>query len=315
MPSFDEVNYSLRPNKHIQRTIVFDGLRSIKSELNLRNCIYIGFGSIWFTDFGLAHRILQVNDMISIEGDEIGIRRAQFNKPFKTVRIEPGHSNEVIPKLLLEQQLQGRPWVVWLDYDKSLQEESVDDIRSIVERAPQNSVLLVTLNASGGSIARAPESRPQRLRALLGPTVPDELSRDDCREDTLPETIAKLIQDFMVSVAVAAARPGSLVPAFRLIYRDGAPMVTVGGILPSRGAVSAARDVTQSAGWQGFPSARIVAPHLTIREAAALQSELPRTRSLSRKSVQKLGFDLKEEQIKSFEKYYRYYPSFAQITT
>ena len=36
---------------------------------------------------------------------------------------------------------------------------------------------------------------------------------------------------------------------------------------------------------------------------------------LSRKIVQSLGFDLEDHQIKIYEKYYREYPSFAQIIT
>jgi hypothetical protein len=315
MASFNIVNYSLRPNKSIQRSLVFDGIKTLQACLNIDELIYIGFGSIWFTDFTLAHRELRIRDMISIEGDEIGAKRANFNRPFKTVRIESGFSNDVIPKLLLDKKLQSKPWLMWLDYDRSLEESTVDDIRAVIEGAPQNSIFLITINASGGPIAKAPKNRPQRIKSLLGAVVPDDLSQDACQEDRLPSTLGKLLEDFMISTAVSAARPGGFVPAFRLIYKDGTPMVTVGGLLPAKGAVPAAREATTSVTWPGFPSIPIIAPHLTLREAAVLQAELPRKRSLDRKAVQRLGFDLEEEQIKAFERYYRYYPAFAQITT
>lgn len=315
MSSFNTVNYSLRPNKSIQRSLVFDGIKTLQACLDVDDLIYVGFGSIWFTDFTLAHRELRIRDMISIEGDEIGAKRANFNRPFKTVRIEAGFSNDVIPKLLADKKLQSKPWLIWLDYDRSLEEATVDDIRTVIEGAPQNSIFLMTLNASGGPIAKAPKSRPQRIKTLLGAVVPDDLSQDACQEDQLPSTLGKLLEDFMISTAVSAARPGGFVPAFRLIYKDGAPMVTVGGLLPAKGAVPAAREAIKSAGWLGFPKAPIIAPHLTLRETAVLQAELPRKRSIDRKTVQRLGFDLEEEQIKAFERYYRYYPAFAQITT
>ena len=60
MPSFDVVNYSLRPNKSIQRTIVFEAVSILQGWLRLENLLYIGFGSIWFTDFQLAHKFLRV---------------------------------------------------------------------------------------------------------------------------------------------------------------------------------------------------------------------------------------------------------------
>jgi hypothetical protein len=35
MPSFDVVNYSLRPSKSIQRQLVFEGVRQLQGGLNL----------------------------------------------------------------------------------------------------------------------------------------------------------------------------------------------------------------------------------------------------------------------------------------
>jgi hypothetical protein len=69
MPSFDAVNYSLRPSKSIQRQLVFAGVRALQDSLDPAQ-VYVGFGSIWFTDFVMAHKMLRIDDMVSIEGDE-----------------------------------------------------------------------------------------------------------------------------------------------------------------------------------------------------------------------------------------------------
>ena len=46
-----------------------------------------------------------------------------------------------------------------------------------------------------------------------------------------------------------------------------------------------------------------------------LQSLLPCTTKLTRTDIQKLGFDLEDNQIEAFETYYRQYPAFAQIVS
>lgn len=312
MPSFDVVNYSLRPSKCIQRQLVFDGVRQLQPFLDLDRLAYIGFGSIWFTDFVLAHKHLGVNDMVSIERDIVGYKRATFNCPYATVRVLHGESSVVLPTLYDDQTMSKRPWLAWLDCDGEFNETLKDDVRSVLENAPMNSILIITFNGYESAYGQAPD-RPLRLRELFGEAVPDNLPKKACKNERMQETLADLAIDFMKSVVAESARPGGFVPAFRIVYRDNAPMVTVGGILPAKGAMRTAADVVGGDGWRCLPSKPIMAPHLTIREAAVLQSKLPSARALSRDDVKELGFDLDERQVEAFESYYRQYPTFAQI--
>lgn len=312
MPSFNVVNYSLRPSKSIQRQLVFGSLRVLQSHLDLDNTVYVGFGSIWFTDFVMAHKMLGIVDMVSIEGHEIGYKRAIFNSPFATITVKNGLSGAILPELFADERLRRRPWLIWLDYDYVLNEAVVDDLRKVIENAPENSVLLVTFNGHEQKYGSAAE-RPERLREVLGDVVPDDLSKQSCRDDRMQETLADLTLDFLKSTAAEMARPGGFVPAFRVIYQDGAPMVTVGGVLPAKGAAKIAADVVGSADWSAMPASPIKAPNLTIREAAVLQSLLPRPEPLTRDDIHKLGFDLEEHEIEAFQSYYLHYPSFAQI--
>lgn len=312
MASFDVVNYSLRPSKSIQRQLVFEGVAKLQVELDLDRLAYIGFGSIWFTDFVLAHKLLGIDDMVSIEGDDVGYKRALFNSPYATVRVRHGRSSVVLPTLYDDEVVRGRPWLVWLDYDYEFDETLKDDITSLVENAPANSILLVTFNGNEMKYGPAPE-RPDRLRTLFGAVVPDDLSKRACKDERMQETLADLARDYMKSVANDLARPGGFVPAFRLVYRDVAPMVTVGGILPARGAARIAADLVARPTWPCTPTKPIVAPHLTIREAVSLQSKLPRGDPLGRDAVRAMGFDLEDDQLEAFQTYYRHYPAFAQI--
>lgn len=312
MPSFEAINYSLRPSKSIQRHIVFEGVRRLQSVMDLDRLVYVGFGSIWFTDFVMAHKTLNVDDMVSIESDEIGYKRAKFNSPYATVRVLHGVSSAVLPSLYKDSIITSRPWMVWLDYDFEYNETLNDDIRSVIENAPANSILLVTFNGLDSKYGQALD-RPLRLRNLFGGVVPDDLPKSACKGEGMQQILADYALDFMTSVAAEITRPGGFVPAFKLIYRDGAPMVTVGGIMPSKGAARIVSDEVNSSSWQCRPTAPIVAPHLTIREATALQALLPREGGLSSSLVEGLGFALDEKQISAFEKYYRQYPAFAQI--
>lgn len=312
MPSFDVINYSLRPSKSIQRQIVFDGIRDLQAHLDLERLVYIGFGSIWFTDFVIAHKALKIDDMVSMEANDVGYSRAVFNSPYATVRIKHGLSGDVLPSLYDDAALKGRPWLVWLDYDYGFDESVKDDVRSIVENAPANSIVIFTFNGYEMKYGKA-QDRPDRLRELFGDVVPDELSKSDCKDEQMQETLANLSLDYMRAVAADLSRPGGFLPAFRVIYKDSAPMVTVGGILPAKGAVRVAADIVEGEKWFCRPAKRIVAPHLTMREAALLQSQLPCADQLSRDMIKRLGFDLEDDQIETFQSYYKQYPAFAQI--
>lgn len=312
MASFDSVNYSIRPSKSVQRGLVFEGLRRIANAIDVGNAVYVGFGSIWFTDFVQAHKILDINDMVSIEANEIGFRRATFNKVYRTILVMEGRANARLPEVLEIKGYDARPWIIWLDYDSALDEEIVEDMQWVVTNAPPNSIVLFTFSATQNAYGR-PVNRPERIRALLGDVVPDELSKEDCEKETLPTTLAGLAADFLKSEVADAARPGGFIEAFRLSYLDSVAMVTVGGILPAKGAVAAGRALVTDKCWGGIVGEMIEAPPMTLREIAILQAELPTVANLTRARIQELGFDLHERQIRSFQQYYKYLPSFAEI--
>lgn len=313
MASFDSINYSIRPSKSVQRGIVFEGLRRMSDAIDMDSAVYVGFGSIWFTDFVQAHKVLDIDDMVSIEANEIGFRRATFNKTYRTISVMEGRASARLPDVLELDGYDARPWVIWLDYDNAFDEEVVEDMQWVVSNAPPNSVVLFTLSATQNAYGRKPIHRPDRIRALFGDVVPDDLSKDDCLKETLPITLASLAMDFLKSEVADAARPGGFVEAFRLPYLDSVAMVTVGGILPARGAAAAARALVADARWKGVVEEIIEAPPMTLREIATLQAELPSVAALTRERIQELGFDLHERQVQSFQRYYKYLPSFAEI--
>ena len=66
---------------------------------NIRNYKYVGFGSIYFVDFILFHKLLGIDNLKSIEHDTEAMTRCEFNKPFGNVELEQATASEVIPNL------------------------------------------------------------------------------------------------------------------------------------------------------------------------------------------------------------------------
>lgn len=312
MASFDTVNYSLRPSKAIQRAIVFDGVRAIRNALNISDQVYIGFGSVWFTDFITAHRSLGIDDMVSIEADDIGFRRAEFNAPYACVDVRHGLSSVVLPDLRNDERLGRRPWLVWLDYDSEFTEATASDLRWVVENAPIDSILLTTFNGRDDRYGH-PNERADHLRTLFGGIVPDGLSKRALKGDRMVEMLSQLSLDLMTSIALETSRPGGFLPAFKVAYMDTAAMVTVGGVLGSPENAKTALELVSGGEWPCLLPGIVRAPHLTMKEAASMQTLLPRADVMTRQIVQSLGFDLEDHQIQAFQAHYRRYPSFAQV--
>ena len=107
--SFDVINYSLRPNKNIERKLIFESLRLMDNLFEFSSYRYVGMGSLWFVDFILAHKMLHINNMVSIERPEYA-KRVEFNKPYNCISIEAGDTTHVLPTIDLQKQLD----LVWL---------------------------------------------------------------------------------------------------------------------------------------------------------------------------------------------------------
>ncbi|EJL22431.1 O-methyltransferase [Novosphingobium sp. AP12] len=312
-PSFTAINYSLRPSKTIQRGLVFDGLRRLQDKLQWRNAAYIGFGSIWFTDFILAHKILGIKRMVSIEQNLIGFRRARFNRPYRFVEVKRGTSDVVLPSLLGQARFVNTPTLLWLDYDCEVKESIVEELRAVVAEAKDDSVILVTVDTSEKRYGANPRQILERLAELFGSRSTRHLTRSDVAGLQLSTTIGELLLTLLDNASRRASKPNPSIRAFHLPYQDKASMVTIGSVFPHEALTKEIRQSMLRRDWPGFVTEPIVAPHLTSKEVAVLQAAVPGRGNLTRSDVRELGFDLEEEQLRAFEEHYRHYPTFAQI--
>jgi hypothetical protein len=271
---------------------------------------------MWFVDFILAHRQLLIGNMISIEKDDA--KRAAFNRPFKVINVEEGETQNVLPSLDIDQQR----LIVWLDYDKGLTSPVLDDTNSVCSRAGTGSIVLVTLNANVSSLRDQKNehgeaiSEKQYLRRFGRDLIPDPLPPEAIETQGYPIFLARILFEHIRRVIRKAGRREKFVPMFNYHYKDGATMITVGGMIANdRDAydLNARLSDLNIEHVTGETQFRIDVPVLTFKEKIALDTILPSAEALTKADVEALGFSLKQGQIDSYKKYYRYYPTFAEL--
>jgi len=313
------VDYSLRRNKAIERKIVFEGLALLRSSGCLpQDTTYVGLGSVWFVDFDLAHRNLGLTDLISIEADSVVAARARYNAPFRCVAIHEGYSNRVLPKLLADRASEGdtRPLIIWLDFDGKLDEDCLAELEYLTEQCPLGSVLITTVRTPIGDFGGSKDA-VARARKLLGDAFPVEnwpgvgtVPRD--KEAKFCVDTGSALSTRLQTYAAASRPDSETFELFAIPYQDGTPMYTVGIGLFAPAVADEVRDVVNGAAWRGRTDEPVLTPPLTARESGALRSVLPAETALSRRDVIALGFDLEDDQLASFCKYYLDTPTFVE---
>lgn len=342
-PSFERIDYQLRYNKHIERKLVFDLLAKSKPFVGFDGHAYIGFGSMWFSDFRLAHRILGLTRMISMEREEYA-ERAEFNLPYRCIEVRGGNSTECLSGLKPEEWQS--PFISWLDYDGCLDDSVVKDLGIFLDRCLPNSVLLTSINANRSNYRprNMPPSRTRigtalgQVEALLGNGVvpprfePKEEvgAHGDVPEDRFAEFLAESLLAFMVHRVAASGRkygvtaegdniPLSFLPLFNFCHKDGVEMVTVGGVVCSGANVGNPWRDDIALGVERNPLDRLPVHRrldlvpLTLKEKMTLDSCLPHIEQNFIDDAKGKGVRLADSELSKYWRYYDHFPVFFEV--
>lgn len=296
------ISYAQRPAKHIQRRMVVDALRRLRAFSPLAEYEYVGFGGMEFVDFELIHRELGVQEMTSIELDSHNAPRYRFNAPFADLTLKFDRASAVLPTLLDAPALR----VVWLDYECPLNQEVLQDLGTALRKLLVGSVLIISVNAQG------PGRAADRLRDFSANVDPERVP-PGTKDATLAQWgWAEASHEVLVAEAaseVARRFDGAdFEQLFRFHYRDGARMLTWGGILlgqanrPAYGN-AAFGELTQVR-LSGSDPFEISPPLLTMREALHLNVQLPTAAPASLKAD---GIPVRD--LESYADLYRWYPT------
>ena len=326
LPSFERINYSLRTNKNIERKLLFDRLRTIAATLPLSSHRYLGFGSLWFVDFILAHRELAIDVMSSIEIDPNGVERANFNRPYRCIDVHEGRSTDVLTSGVLQWT---RPLIAWLDYDGTFDETATADCEKIMQRCASNTIY-VTVNAERDSYRpRLGDGSRQAAFSTLEKLVGASADRGAIKAgapDIYPTAFRQFLSDtvltFMSETLRVAGRaegdiPYSLIPLFDLAHADGAVMSTVGG------SIVAPSDLPLWEQHFGKSKDELVAGDvalrdyidlkpITLREKIEIDRLLPDSEAAVLAAAKAKAIGLEPEEIAKYMQWYSRVPIFSE---
>lgn len=307
------INYSLRPAKCIERKMICEALQRLSVFRRPESYEYVGFGSYYFTDFSLFHRVLNIQHMTSIEQNGNGQARFEFNKPFKCIEMKFGQSTHVLPTLNWDVHT-----IVWLDYDGPICADVLADISCVCTNAPPESILIVTVNAHPEPFDPQAVSGPlNRLVENLGrDKVPSQLRSSDLRGWNLAKSLRRIISD-EIDGAISArngirhkSQAISYQQLFNFNYKDDAQMLTVGGVIFDNGIL----DRVDGA-FSGLPFIRkgedpclIDPPKLTLKEIRYLNTLLP-SEGLDGAETHAIP----DSDINKYNQLYRYFPTYTEV--
>ncbi len=315
MASFDYVNYSIRPNKSVERKLVFTNLLKIQKELEYKSYRYIGFGSLWFTDFVIAHKLLGIKSMISIESSPIGAARARFNQPLSCISVEEGDSSTLIPELNLDSNKS----IVWLDYDTSIDGPVLRDLEAMLPVMITNSIFIVTINAKTGSLPKKDEngidiSLKDSLKEIAGDYVPALLTKRNFDRENYPKLLLEILSNAVESIILNSGKKERFFKLFEMTYKDGTPMISFGGIVADKEKIEKIQTLMTSENWDGIVNKPIQVPPLTIKEKISIDRFMPCDIPPTSEMIEReLGLNMEQEQIDAYHRYYLHYPMFGEF--
>ena len=315
--SFKQFDYSLRPSKQVERKMIIEILLNLfRADYPVSEYRYVGFGSVYYVDFVMFHKYLFMEDMTCIEWSRIP-KRMKFNKPFKFIDLKLQPLSLYIPAMNAN-----RKYLAWFDYDRALDPDILQDIDGGLIRMAPGSVFIVTVDAR----PKLPKDLfpNDDIDAMTG--IEREVFTTTAYKDWFgayrdaeitdadisgPHVAPLFYQTIRVRVTETLSSRGLMfIQLFNYIYRDGAPMLTVGGMIGTREDQRKLRDAQvldhRFVRRRAHPL-KISVPPLTLREKYWLDSRLD-----DNLTPANLAFELERDLLNNYRSFYRQYPTYME---
>jgi hypothetical protein len=318
--SFKQFNYSLRPSKQVERRMMIEVLLRMSSpRFPISTYRYLGMGSPYYVDFVMVHKQLFIDDMVCVEWSDIPKRMA-FNKPFKCITLKLMSISDYIPRVT-----RSKRHFAWFDYDRALDTDMLRDLDGCLTVLAPRSVFVVTIDARPKLPVDAPELDEVDLDALTANKRADltaklyqtwfgnYLDTKVTKEVVSNKNVATLFHSVVAERIrqTVSVRGLKFIQLFNYVYQDGAPMLTVGGVLATeedeaylrqQPSVLEHRFVRQGADYM-----TISVPHLTVREKHWLDSRMDQNLT-----PDKLQFELDSTLLENYRQFYKEYPTYLE---
>lgn len=316
MPGTDQmINYQLRPSKSVERKMMCDLIKEIQIIEGKQELRYIGMGAKYFTDFLLLHNEFGISDMISIESEAERQIRYEFNKPLKCIQMRYGTTNEVLPQI---ENFNEKTNLVWLDYDDSFSDDMLYDIETLCRNLMPGSMFFISCNYSfrGDKTSEKQENFKCKVNDYFDVSIEQIMYTNK----KIPLVIRELVFKQINKTLEMRNRTNvqTMVKFSQLLfltYKDGAPMLTFGGILVDNqlqekliGANLFDRYSFLSETEKYFS---IEIPKLTNKEIQVILKNIPITKEEYENSPE-IFYGISYDEIQKFSHIYRYYPYFSE---
>jgi len=310
-----KINYAVRPAKNVERKMMRDLFIRLRSFGRLEDYRYIGFGSKYFADFILFHKILNISEMISIESDIHNRARYEFNKPYASIKMEWGKSTEVLPKLVTKH---GKS-IYWMDYDGTFEKYMLEDVAIISETIESGGVLALSFNCEKLKIdeVNGANNLHEQLVKMVGKEyVANNIDTRGWASSKktavfLKNCVADKIEHILKSRNYSLLEDEKLEATQKLFftYADGAPMVTLAYVFSAkidRNRVESCHFSDLYFVREGDEPFDISTPNLTIKEIRHLMEIRPCAEEVNTQIFAQKDVDALWEN-------YRYFPGFSEI--
>lgn len=217
--SFEKINYILRPCKQIERKIIIETLQKLKPEINIEEYKYIGMGSIYYYDFVLFYKFLNMKKLLSIDDKETE-KRFKFNKPYDFIEFQNKKSTDFLNDFTWDEKV-----LIWLDYDQKLNYDILNDIEIVIKNCTPKDILIFTVNAKCPSDWKKREAFQQNFKKYISLEFRS-------KRFVTPKNFATLLHNICVNYIREKEiyQKINFHQIFSFKYEDGAPMLTCGGI-------------------------------------------------------------------------------------
>lgn len=319
MPSYEKINYLLRPNKSVERKMVCEMLSRISAIRDITGYQYIGLGSTYFADFSLFHRHLGILKMISIENEERAQNRCEFNKPFGCIELKIGDSVNVLPNLEIDK----RDSIIWLDYDGVLSNSVFSDINTAFGMMKPDSFFMMSINTELKN-CNDDQKKLQTVIDMVGEErFPKRFSKEKINSRIFEQILYEcIIQEISSVLQKRNSMEKSKIRFHQTIlfkYSDGARMITLGGFLFSENEED---EHLQKMGIRNMffykhdnTFFHIQCPVLSLKEIQVLNSHLP-CKEMGKHGTfedeELNNFPIDNSDIGKYATLYRYYPSYTE---
>jgi hypothetical protein len=322
--SYEKVNYLLRPRKQIERKILIEILKNVRS---IDSYHYVGLGSIFYYDFILFHKYLNVTNMTSLDCEK-EVSRFDFNRPYDFVTFV----NKTTTEFLSEYDFAERT-LMWFDYDSMLYDPKtqspndsiLNDIQIVTRRATPKTLFFITIDIGPPQVLQQQDA----FRSAFGHLLPSKYKTELYRVNNARFLLRYryMIQEIILNFIEEESkfRRAKFHKLFSFYYRDTAPMYTIGGIYDDTKGFRETQSLIASNEFISSRSNQITdidVPILTYKEKIHLDRKVRwlqrriakgKGKGELQRIMQQLKFEIRPpSMLQKYLRFYRYYPQYYE---